>query len=99
MIFSARSAVNLYSGGNRHIRNHAFGNVVTLSARQFAEQSQRKETAGDNQEREQPHLAQAGGGKIKIFSQAPHGPSGKLRGDNRPDGNVKPAFFRAFTTG
>ena len=91
--------MNLYSGGNRHIGNHAFRNVVTLSARQFAQQSQSEETAGNNQEGKQAHLAQAGSGKIKVFSQPPHGPAGKLCGDDRPDGYVKPAFFRAFTTG
>ena len=51
---------DLGPGRHWHIRNHAFGDVVTLSARQFAKQSQSKKTAGDNQEREQSHLTQTG---------------------------------------
>src|SRR6476646_9562600 len=44
-------------------------------------------------------MTQAHGRKVKIFSQPPHGPAGKLRGDHSPHGNIKPALFCAFIAG
>src|SRR5579864_7959124 len=41
-------------------------------------------------------MSQADSGKIKEFSQSPHGPAGKLRRNDHPDSHVKPAFFRSF---
>jgi len=86
-------------GRNRHIRDHAFRNMVALAARQLPQQPKREERSGNYQERNKTDVSQAGGRKIKILPQPPHGPAGKLRGDNSPYGNVKPALFRAFIAG
>src|SRR6185437_5302463 len=64
-----------------------------LGARQLAKVSEQEERSGNHNKANQTKISQRVRRNIKELSQPPHGPTGKLSGNDHPYGNVKPTLL------
>src|ERR1700756_2233664 len=83
---------SLGSGGDFDVGDCACRDVIALSSRQPAQIAEHKESSRNNDEGGESEIAEHSRREIKKAAKPPHGPPGKLRGNHRPHGNVKPAL-------